>query len=234
VGENVENQRQRLTVSDRPLRAILVDQAEGSADPLSAELARTGREVVLNRVDTEDALASLLRTTAPDVVFTTSAVTQCATGTVLRTVQSVRPTVPVILLSDVSDQQVTVACVRAGIENVVWKDRMERVAEILQNALEVRRPLSKLSPRQIEVLRLIAQGLTTKQIAQHLVLSEKTIETHRSAVAQRLGIRDVAGLVRYAVRVGLASQAPPFDAGRREAGGGLAAGLPHLDRSAVA
>ena len=221
-------------VSDRPLRAILVDQAEGSVDPLAAELARTGREVVLNRVDTEDALASLLRTTAPDVVFTTPAVTQCATGTVLRTVQSVRPTVPVILLSDVSDQQVTVACVRAGIENVVWKDRMERVAEILQAALEVRRPLGKLSPRQIEVLRLIAQGLTTKQIAQHLVLSEKTIETHRSAVAQRLGIRDVAGLVRYAVRVGLASQAPPFDARRREAGGGLAAGLPHLDRSAVA
>jgi DNA-binding NarL/FixJ family response regulator len=221
-------------VSDRPLRAILVDQAEGSADPLAAELARTGREVVLNRVDTEDALASLLRTTAPDVVFTTPAVTQCATGTVLRTVQNVRPTVPVILLSDVSDQQVTVACVRAGIENVVWKDRMERVAEVFQNALEVRRPLSKLSPRQIEVLRLIAQGFTTKQIAQQLVLSEKTIETHRSAVAQRLGIRDVAGLVRYAVRVGLASQAPPFDARRREAGGGLAAGVPHLDRSAVA
>jgi DNA-binding NarL/FixJ family response regulator len=231
VGENVANQRQRLTVSDRPLRAVLVDQAEGSADPLAAELARAGREVVLDRVDTEDALASLLRTTAPDVVFTTPAVTQCATGTVLRTVQSARPTVPVILISDVSDQQVTVACVRAGIENVVWKDRMERVAEVVQNALEVRRPLSKLSPRQIEVLRLIAQGLTTKQIAQLLVLSEKTIETHRSAVAQRLGIRDVAGLVRYAVRVGLASQAPPFDARRREAGGGLAASDPHLDRS---
>jgi DNA-binding NarL/FixJ family response regulator len=143
-------------MSNRPLRAVLVDQAEGSADPLVAELARTGREVVLNRVDTEDALASLLRTTAPDVVFTTPAVSQCATGTVLRTVQSARPTVPVILISDVSDQQVTVACVRAGIENVVWKDRMERVAEVVQNALEVRRPLSKLSPRQIEVLRLIA------------------------------------------------------------------------------
>jgi len=103
--------------------------------------------------------------------------------------------------------------------------------EVVQSALEVRRPLSKLSPRQIEVLRLIAQGLTTRQIAQHLVLSEKTIETHRSAVAQRLGIRDVAGLVRYAVRVGLASQAPPFDARGRGAGGGLAASDPHLNRS---
>lgn len=218
-------------MSDRSLRAVLVDRPDGSAEALAAELSRSGREVVLDRVDSEDALASLLRTTAPDVVFTTPAVTQCPTGTVLSTVQSVRPTVPVILLSDVSDQQVTVACVRAGIENVVWKDRMERVTEVVQLALEIRRPLSRLSPRQIEVLRLIAQGLTTKQIAQHLVLSEKTVETHRSAVAQRLGIRDVAGLVRYAVRVGLASQAPPFDARRREAGGGLAASDPHLSRS---
>ena len=49
------------------------------------------------------------------------------------------------------------------------------------------------------------------------------METHRSAVAQRLGIRDVAGLVRYSVRVGLTSVAPPFEGRRREAGAGLAA-----------
>jgi DNA-binding NarL/FixJ family response regulator len=225
------NENSGLTVSDRALRAVLVDKSEESVDPLAAELRRNGSQVLVDRVDSEDALASRLRTSAPDVVFITPAASECPTGAVLRTVQSIRPTVPVILLSDVSDQQVTVACVRAGIENVVWKHRMERVAEVVENALEVRRPLSKLSPRQIEVLRLIAQGLTTRQIAQHLVLSEKTIETHRSAVAQRLGIRDVAGLVRYAVRVGLVSQAPPFDARRREAGGGLAANDPHLHRS---
>jgi DNA-binding NarL/FixJ family response regulator len=225
------NQNSGLIASDRALRAVLVDKSEQSIDSLAAELRRIGSHVLVDRVDSEDALASLLRTSAPDVVFVSPAAGECPTGAVLRTAQSIRPTVPVILLSDVSDQQVTVACVRAGIENVVWKDRMERIAEVVEDALEVRRPLGKLSPRQIEVLRLIAQGLTTKQIAQHLVLSEKTIETHRSAVAQRLGIRDVAGLVRYAVRVGLASQAPPFDARRGEAGGGLAANDPHLHRS---
>ncbi len=225
------NQNPGLAVSDRPLRVVLVDKSEETADSLAAGLQGIGRRVMLDRVDSEDALAALLRVSAPDVVFTTPAVSACPTDAVLRTVHDVRPTVPVILLSDVSDQQVTVACVRAGIENVVWKNRLERVSEVVQSALEVRQPLGRLSPRQIEVLRLIAQGLTTRQIAQRLVLSEKTIETHRSAVAQRLGIRDVAGLVRYAVRVGLASQAPPFDARRREAGGGLAASDPHLHRS---
>lgn len=63
--------------------------------------------------------------------------------------------------------------------------------------------LEALSPRQREVLLLIAQGRTTKQIAQELAISVKTVETHRSQLMERLDIHDVAGLVRYAILVGL-------------------------------
>jgi len=63
--------------------------------------------------------------------------------------------------------------------------------------------LANLSPRQREVLRLIAEGRTTKQIAQTLEISVKTVETHRSQLMERLDIHDVAGLVRYAIIVGL-------------------------------
>ena len=63
--------------------------------------------------------------------------------------------------------------------------------------------LATLSPRQREVLRLIAEGRTTKQIAQELEISVKTVETHRAQLMERLGIHDVAGLVRYAIIVGL-------------------------------
>jgi DNA-binding NarL/FixJ family response regulator len=63
--------------------------------------------------------------------------------------------------------------------------------------------LEMLSPRQREVLRLIALGRTTKQIAQELEISVKTVETHRSQMMERLDIHDVAGLVRYAITVGL-------------------------------
>lgn len=63
--------------------------------------------------------------------------------------------------------------------------------------------LATLSPRQREVLCLIAEGRTTKQIAQVLDISVKTVETHRSQLMERLNIHDVAGLVRYAIIVGL-------------------------------
>jgi DNA-binding NarL/FixJ family response regulator len=62
-----------------------------------------------------------------------------------------------------------------------------------------------LTARQREVLRLIADGMTTKGIAHRLNVSIKTIDTHRAQIMDRLGIRDIAGLVRYAVRVGLIS-----------------------------
>jgi DNA-binding NarL/FixJ family response regulator len=63
--------------------------------------------------------------------------------------------------------------------------------------------LASLSPRQREVLRLIAEGKTTKQIAQVLGISVKTVESHRAKLMEKLGIHDVAGLVRYAIIVGL-------------------------------
>jgi len=62
-----------------------------------------------------------------------------------------------------------------------------------------------LTPRQREVLQLIAEGHGTKEIASRLNLSAKTVETHRAQLMERLGIHDVAGLVRYAIRSGIVS-----------------------------
>jgi DNA-binding NarL/FixJ family response regulator len=63
----------------------------------------------------------------------------------------------------------------------------------------------QLTPRQREVLQLIAEGHTTKQIAQILSVSERTAMTHRAQLMERLDIHDIAGLVRYAIRAGLVS-----------------------------
>ena len=63
----------------------------------------------------------------------------------------------------------------------------------------------QLSPRQREVLQLIAEGHSTKEIARRLDLSIKTVDTHRSQLMKQLDIHEVAGLVRYAMRVGLVS-----------------------------
>ena len=63
--------------------------------------------------------------------------------------------------------------------------------------------IPELTPRQIEVLTLVARGLSTKDIARTLNISIKTVETHRSQLMQRLNIHDVAGLVRYSIKKGL-------------------------------
>jgi DNA-binding NarL/FixJ family response regulator len=64
-------------------------------------------------------------------------------------------------------------------------------------------PQAVLTTRQREILQLIAEGTSTKGIAQRLQLSPKTVETYRAQIMERLDIHEVAGLVRYAVRVGL-------------------------------
>jgi len=65
--------------------------------------------------------------------------------------------------------------------------------------------IDALTARQREILQLIAEGKSTKEIAYKLNVSIKTVETHRAALMQRLDIHDVAGLVLYAVRHGLIS-----------------------------
>jgi DNA-binding NarL/FixJ family response regulator len=77
------------------------------------------------------------------------------------------------------------------------------VDRLLRTAAGAPSPLSLLTPRQKEILQLIAEGRSTKEIAYLLSLSIKTVETHRAQLMQRVGIRDVPGLVRYALRAGL-------------------------------
>jgi DNA-binding NarL/FixJ family response regulator len=68
---------------------------------------------------------------------------------------------------------------------------------------ELRQASFQLTPRQSEVLRYIAEGYTTKEIARQLGLSAKTVDAHRTQLMRELDIHDIAGLVRYAIRAGL-------------------------------
>jgi DNA-binding NarL/FixJ family response regulator len=76
----------------------------------------------------------------------------------------------------------------------------------LDQIARARSPVEQLSERQREILQLIAEGQTTKEIALTLELSAKTVEYHRMQLMQRLNIFDIPGLVRFAVRAGLVSQ----------------------------
>ena len=78
-----------------------------------------------------------------------------------------------------------------------------QVAVFERQAASGASPLDRLTPRQRHILQLVAEGLSTRQIAERLFLSVKTVETHRAQIMQRLDIHDVAGLVRFAIRHGL-------------------------------
>ena len=78
-----------------------------------------------------------------------------------------------------------------------------QVAALESGAAGGRSALDLLTPRQRQILQLVAEGLGTRQIAERLFLSVKTVETHRGQIMQRLDIHDVPGLVRFAMRHGL-------------------------------
>ena len=74
---------------------------------------------------------------------------------------------------------------------------------MLSNALEGEQLRDPLTPRETEVIKLIAESYTNRQIAEALVISEKTVERHRANILEKLGMHDRVQLTRYAIRRGL-------------------------------
>jgi DNA-binding NarL/FixJ family response regulator len=139
------------------------------------------------------------------------------------------PDTRVIILSMHAGEEYALGALRAGATGYLLKDadllELERaiaavsrgetylspavsthvIADYRRRVTTQPGPLDRLSARQREVLTLIAEGHSTKEIAFKLKLSVKTVETHRAQLMDRLDIHDVAGLVRFAIRVGLIS-----------------------------
>ena len=137
------------------------------------------------------------------------------------------PEVRVLILSIYADEEHVYQALRAGAAGYLLKGAATEELELAIRSVGrgetyLSPPVSKpvimeyirrtnvgmtsrdqLSPRQAQILKLIAEGMTTKQVAMELAISIKTVETHRSALMMRIGVHDVAGLVRYAVKVGL-------------------------------
>ena len=191
----------------RTLRVLFLDDDPANMEMVTESLARSGMAVVTERVDSPEAFRQALREFAPDVVLSDDALENFDARAALEVVQNMRPTAPLIVVADAPERHSAGSFVRAGAEDLVLKSGLDRLAATIECAIAVRRRLEKLTPRQMEVLRLMAEGHTTPEIARRLTLSSKTIETHRGEIMKRVGIHDLVGLVRYAVRVGLVSPA---------------------------
>lgn len=124
--------------------------------------------------------------------------------------QALKAGVAGYLLKDAADDELAIA-LRAVTRGDVYLspqisrqlvDRFARVAETEPD------PLAGLTSRQREILQLVAEGNSSKQVAATLGISVKTVEAHRGQIMERLGVSDVTGLVRFAIRVGLISPGP--------------------------
>jgi DNA-binding NarL/FixJ family response regulator len=145
-----------------------------------------------------------------------------------RKILAENPAIKIIMLSMHADRRYVVESLRAGAKGYLLKDSapeelvsaLERVSageiylsskmagEIIQDYLRFAESdestaFSVLSPREREVLQLLAEGHSTKEIATVLSVSVKTIETHRSQIMNKVGLRSVAELTKYAIREGI-------------------------------
>jgi len=185
-----------------------------------------GVEVVAEACDGREALA-LVEAHRPDILFTDIAM-PLMNGLELteRVVRDLAPT-RVVILSMHASEEYAGRAIQAGAAGYLLKAagvaeleiavravaRGETyfspavsthvIADYLRRTSGASSESALLTPRQREILRLVAEGHTTKGIARSLGISVKTVETHRAELMDRLGIHDVAGLVKYAIRVGL-------------------------------
>ncbi|HZT43069.1 MAG TPA: response regulator transcription factor [Chthonomonadaceae bacterium] len=105
--------------------------------------------------------------------------------------------------ADITELEMAIRIVAAGGTYLSAAVPHHILRDYIRNANQDLGTLNRLTPRQREILQLVAEGHTTQYIAQRLCLSIKTVETHRSHMMSRLGIHDIAGLVRYAIRAGV-------------------------------
>ncbi len=211
----------------KPIRVVVAeDHALVRAGICSLLEKLPGVEVVGEATDGREAL-ELLKTQSPHVALLD--ISMPGMNGLEAAARAARrfPATRVILLSMHANEEYVHQALKAGAAGYLLKDAGAAELELAVRAVArgdtylspaiskqvvsdyVRRTgaettsLQALTPRQREILQLIAEGHTTKEIARKLDLGVKTIETHRAALMRRLDIHDVAGLVRYAIRSGL-------------------------------
>ncbi len=213
----------------KPIRVLLADDHALLRAGIGA-LLRTleGVEVVGEAVNGLEAL-ELSQALKPDILLTDLSMPGLSGLEIVARLAQEQSPIRVIVLSVHSSEEYVLAAVKAKVNGYLLKDAelaelevaLRTVAEggtyltpvaVTHVMKDLQRedgggsgPRDLLTPRQWEILQKIALGNSTKTIARMLNISTKTVESHRVQLMDRLGIHDVASLVRYAIREGIVS-----------------------------
>lgn len=213
----------------KPIRVMLVEDHVLVRSGIRALLEKLDWvRIVAEASNGREGLA-LVKTHRPDVVLVDISMPGMNGLEMTSRVRKAYPTVRVLVLSVHRNEEYVVHALWAGASGYLVKDATVGELEIALKAVargqtylspavskfvvadyirrvgEQPRTLSGLTPRQREVLQLIAEGLTTKEIASELNVAVKTADCFRTQLMQQLDIHNIAGLVRYAIRTGAVS-----------------------------
>ncbi len=216
-----------------PIRVLLADDHRLVRDGLSSMLSREMDIEVVGEAENGRTAVALARDLMPDVVVMDITMRGLNGIEATRQITSELKGVRVVALSMHADRGHVAEMLAAGATGYLLKDGdFEQLTEAIRAAAEGRTFLAPnvagiviedyvrrlgspgesaspqtraLSAREREVLQLIAEGHSTKEIAATLHLSVKTVETHRRQIMDKLGIYNIAGLIKYAVREGMAT-----------------------------
>jgi DNA-binding NarL/FixJ family response regulator len=211
------------------VRVILADDHALVRAGIRALLEKLpGIEVVGEAANGREAL-DMIKKSAPNLILLDISMAELGGLEALPRIVKDFPAVKVLILSGHANEEYVLRALRSGAAGYLVKEAAAEELELaikaiaqnqtylspsvsrtvvesyLQRAAGEEGPIEQLTARQREVLQLIAEGKNTKEIAGTLDISVKTVEAHRLQLMARLGIHDVPGLVRYAIRSGLVS-----------------------------
>lgn len=216
-----------MTESAPALRLLLADDQLLVRAGIRSLIQTLDRYTVV--AECADGLEALERTAAlqPDVAVLDIDMPGLSGIEAMRQIRTVAPQTRLLVLSGIDRREVVEAALEAGCHGYLLKDfllaelqlALDKVMDgscylspkIQQQLLAAARdkdsnpPPPQLTPRQEQILRLVALGRTTKEIARELAISPKTVEFHRAQLMERLGVRDVAGMTRFAMQHGMIS-----------------------------
>lgn len=211
-----------------PVRIVIADDHRIVREGLRHLLEkRTDFKVVGEAPDGESAVR-LARELSPDIVIVDISMPGLNGIEATRRILAERPEIRVLALSMHSDRRFVIETLKAGASGYILKDsafdELARAIEVVmargaflspaitemvvrdyvaQSGRDDDAAFSVLTPREREVLQLMAEGEPTRAIAVHLAVSVKTVETYRQQIMEKLDLHSVAELTKYAVREGL-------------------------------
>lgn len=217
-----------------PIRVLLADDHAIIRDALRVTVGSRGDITLVGEASNGREAVELASTVAPDVIVMDIAMPGMNGIEATRQIVAANPSMKVLALSMHADPRFVSEMLRAGARGYVLKDSPIEELELairtvaggraylgrgpadavlddyvrhLEGPVAAGQPAGgkALSPRERQCLRLLAEGHSTKQIAAELSLSPKTVETHRRQIMEKTGIFSLAGLIKYAIREGLAS-----------------------------